>query len=55
MTTDTKQRITIFMNPSIVKHTRAQAVVEDLTLTEIIEKALVAYLPDEIIVKKPKI
>ena len=51
MTTTTKQRITLFMNPSVAKHARAQAVVEDLTLTKIIEKALINYLPEEIIIK----
>jgi len=39
-TTTTKQRITLFINPSIIKHARAQAVVEDLTLTKIVEKTL---------------
>jgi len=55
MTTNTKQRITLFMNPSIAKHARAQAVVEDLTLTELVEKALIEYLPQETIIKKVKI
>ena len=55
MTTTTKQRITIFMNPSIAKHARAEAVVEDLTLTELVEKALIEYLPQETIIKKIKI
>lgn len=55
MTTTTKQRITIFMNPSIAKHARAQAVVEDLTLTKIVEKALISYLPQKTIIKKIKL
>ena len=55
MTTTTKQRITLFMNPSITKHARAQAVVEDLTLTELVEKALIEYLPQETIIKKIKL
>jgi hypothetical protein len=53
MTTSTKQRITLFLNHSIVKHSRAQAIVEELTLTSLVEKALVAYLPAEIVIKKP--
>jgi len=52
MTTTTKQRITLFINPSIAKHARAQAVIEDSTLTKIVEKALLDYLPQEIIIKK---
>ena len=43
------------MNPSIAKHARAQAVVEDSTLTELVEKALIEYLPQETIIKKIKI
>ena len=55
MTTTTKQRITLFLNPSIAKHARAQAVVEDLTLTEIVEKSLIEYLPQKTVIKKVKI
>ncbi len=49
------QRITIFIEPSIAKHARAQAVVEDLTLTRFVEKALMNYLPKETVIKKAKI
>lgn len=52
MATNNKQRVTIFMHPAIAKHARAQAVVEDITLTELVEKALVNYLPKETIIKK---
>jgi hypothetical protein len=47
-----KQRVTLFLNPSITKQARAQAVVEDLSLTELTEKALIAYLPTETVIKK---
>jgi len=40
------------MKPAIAKHARAQAVLEDLTLTELVQKALIAYLPEEIVIKK---
>ena len=43
------------MNPSIAKQARAQAVVEDLTLTGIIETALIKYLPKETILRKPEL
>jgi len=36
MTTTTKQRITLFLYPLLTKQARAQAVVEDLTLTELV-------------------
>lgn len=58
MTTDTtssKQRVTLFLNPKLLIHARAQSVIEDITLTSLVQKALVAYLPDEIVVKKPKV
>jgi len=52
MTNDKKQRITLFINPSIVKHAKAQAVIEELTLTNLVEKALIKYLPKETVIKK---
>ncbi|MDP4010107.1 MAG: hypothetical protein Q8P53_03980 [Candidatus Shapirobacteria bacterium] len=58
MTTNTresKQRVTLFLNPKLLVHAKAQAVIQDLTLTVLVEKALATYLPDEIVVKKPKI
>ena len=55
MTTNNKQRITLFVHPSIVKHARAQAVVEELNFSNFIEKALIAYLPKETIIKKAEI
>lgn len=55
MTTDDKQRVTIFIKPAIAKHARAQAVVEEITLTELVEKALIEYLPDETVIKKVEI
>jgi hypothetical protein len=54
-TSTSKQRVTLFLNPKLLVHAKAQAVIEDITLTVLVEKALVAYLPDEIIVKKPQI
>ena len=55
MTTDTKKRITLFMDPDIAVHARAQAVVEDLSLTDLVEKALLEYLPKVTVIKKVKI
>ena len=55
MTTNTKQRVTLFLKPSLAKHARAQAVLEDLTLTQLVEKALIEYLPAEIIIRKTEI
>ena len=52
MITNDKQRVTIFINPAIAKQARAQAVVEEITLTDLIEKSLIKYLPEETVVKK---
>lgn len=53
--TNTKQRITLFLNTAIARQARAQAVVEDITLTNLVEKALINYLPKATIIKKIKI
>ena len=50
--TNNKQRVTLFVNPSILKQARAQSVVEERTLTSLVEKALINYLPKETIIKK---
>lgn len=55
MTINIKQRVTLFLNPNLLKHAKAQAVVEDISLTTLTEKALVKYLPKETIIKKPEI
>lgn len=46
-----KHRLTLFINPLIIKHARAQAIVDDMTLTKLVEKALIKYLPKETIIK----
>jgi hypothetical protein len=55
MTILKKQRVTLFLNPSIVKHARTQAIVEETTLTALTEKALIKYLPKETVIRKIKI
>lgn len=55
VSSNTKQRITLFLNPSIVKHAKAQAIIEELSLTSLAEKALIKYLPKETIIKKAEI
>lgn len=52
MTSDEKLRLTLFINPQVAKQAKAQAVVEDLPLTKLIEKALIQYLPQETVIKK---
>jgi hypothetical protein len=52
VTTSNKQRVTLFFDPFITKHARAQAIVEGLTLTALVERALIKYLPEETVIKK---
>lgn len=54
MTTHRPQRVTVFINPSIALQAKAQAIVENLTLTNLVEKALISYLPNETVIKKIK-
>ncbi len=42
----------MFISPSIVKHAKAQAVVEGISLTNLVEKALIDYLPKETVIRK---
>ncbi len=41
----TSQRVTLFLKPALLKQARAQAVVDEVTLTSLVEKALISYLP----------
>jgi len=52
MTSNDKQRITLFLTPAIAKQAKAQAVIEDLCLTALVERALIKYLPRETVIKK---
>jgi len=55
MTTNKKQRVTLFLNPNLLIQAKAQAVVEKMSLTALIEKNLIKYLPKETIIKKVQI
>jgi len=55
MATSDKQRVTLFLNPNLLTHARAQAIVEGRNLTELVERALIQYLPKETVIKKIKI
>ncbi len=53
-TTSTKnQRATVFLDPSILKQTKAQAILEELTLSRLVEKALIDNLPEKTVIHKP--
>lgn len=47
-----KQRITLFIEPAIAKQAKAQAIIEEQSLTDLVEKALILYLPDVTVIKK---
>ena len=55
MTNNKKQRTTLFLNTDIVKHAKAQAILDGISLTALVETALVQYLPQETIIKKVKV
>ena len=54
-TRNNKQRLTLFINPALIKHAKAQAVVEEITLTSLVERALIKHLPKETVFKKEAI
>jgi hypothetical protein len=55
MTNNEKQRVTLFLNPNLLKQAKAQAIVEGGSLTDLAEKAITRYLPKETIIKKADI
>jgi hypothetical protein len=55
MTNNDKQRVTLFLNPDLLKHAKAQAIVEDLSLSDLVEKSLIKCLPKETVIKKVEI
>jgi hypothetical protein len=52
MTTNNKQRVTLFLNPGLLKQAKVLAVVEEMSLTSLVERALARYLPKETIIKR---
>lgn len=52
MTTSEKQRATIFLDPTLLKQAKAQAIVEEVSLTTLVERALAKYLPKETVIRK---
>ena len=55
MTTNNKHRLTLFINPALAKHAKAQAVVEESSLTVLVGRALINYLPKETVIKKAEL
>ena len=55
MITRDKHRVTLFLNPELLKHAKAQAIIEEITLTALVERVLTKYLPKETIIKKVQI
>lgn len=55
MTSTKKQRVTLFLNPELLLHARAQAIIQDVSLTELIQNCLIDSLPPEIVIKKPSL
>ena len=55
MTNKTKKRVTIFIDPEILIHSKAEALIRGITLSQLIEKAMVDYLPNETTIKIKKV
>ena len=53
MTKDSKQRVTLFLNPRLLKVAKAQAVIEEVSLTVLVERALVRCLPEKLQILRP--
>ncbi|MFZ2024864.1 MAG: hypothetical protein WAV51_01095 [Microgenomates group bacterium] len=45
MKTDSKQRLTAFIDPILVKRAKVRGALEGLTISEVVERALDAYAP----------
>ncbi|HRY82737.1 MAG TPA: hypothetical protein P5232_03510 [Candidatus Moranbacteria bacterium] len=52
MTTSNKKRVTLFIDLKLLKCAKTQAIVEDISLTALTEKALIKYLPKKTLVRK---
>jgi hypothetical protein len=52
MTNNEKQRVTLFLNPNLLKQAKGQAIAEEISLSILMERALSKYLPKETIIKK---
>ena len=55
MSTIDNQRLTLFLSPNLLTHALDKAVVEGHTLTELVERALIKYLPKKTVIKKVNI
>jgi predicted HicB family RNase H-like nuclease len=42
---ETMQRLTVFIDPDLVKRAKVQAALEGVTLSDVVEKSLNAYTP----------
>lgn len=54
MTNNIKKRVTIFIDNEILIHSKAEALIREITLSQLVEKALVNYLPKETTIKIKK-
>ncbi|TSD01060.1 MAG: Uncharacterized protein Athens071425_507 [Parcubacteria group bacterium Athens0714_25] len=50
-----KQRVTLFLNPDLLKQAKAQAIVDGVSLTALVEKILIKHLPKETIIRRTDI
>jgi hypothetical protein len=55
MTTNDKKRVTLFLKPKLLKQAKVQAVLEEISLAVLVEKALIKYFSKEKTIKKGEI
>jgi hypothetical protein len=57
MTTNnkSKQRVTLFLDPNLLKQAKMNALVEEISLAALVERLLIKHLPEEININKAKI
>ena len=46
MKNDLKQRLTVFINPDFIRRAKVRGALEGLTISEVVEQALDAYVPN---------
>jgi hypothetical protein len=54
MTNNNKRRVTVFIDPDLLKQSKAEAIIKEISLSELIEKSLINFLPKETIIKIKK-
>ena len=55
MTYESKKRVTVFIDPELLIHSKAEALIKEISLSILVENALISFLPKETTIKTKKI